>query len=352
MGLGDLTGGDFWSQAYDVSYDGTVVVGKSSSSLGGEIYRWSLQGGIEGLGHINETAIPSVSVSNDGSIVAGMDKISGAFRWSAETGAITDIIGGSGGVDVSGDGTTVVGHASFPGDGADARAYRWTEQSGKINLGVLPDGSGTKISVARGVSEDGSVVVGSSRVGGSFRNAFRWTTETGMVSLGDLPGGEHYGTADSVSADGSVIVGWGTTEFGPEAYRWTEQTGMVGLGDLSGGIFSSGAADVSADGSIVVGVSESSLGLEPFIWDEQDGMRSILGLLESKGVDLSEWTLSKVTAISGDGSTIVGYGINPDGFTESWIANISAIPIPPALWLFGSGLLGLIGIARRRSNKI
>jgi hypothetical protein len=27
---------------------------------------------------------------------------------------------------------------------------------------------------------------------------------------------------------------------------------------------------------------------------------------------------------------------------------VSAVPIPPALWLFGSGLLGLIGIARRK----
>jgi hypothetical protein len=26
----------------------------------------------------------------------------------------------------------------------------------------------------------------------------------------------------------------------------------------------------------------------------------------------------------------------------------AAVPIPPALWLFGSGLLGLIGIARRK----
>jgi hypothetical protein len=26
----------------------------------------------------------------------------------------------------------------------------------------------------------------------------------------------------------------------------------------------------------------------------------------------------------------------------------NAVPIPPALWLFGSGLLGLIGIARRK----
>jgi hypothetical protein len=28
----------------------------------------------------------------------------------------------------------------------------------------------------------------------------------------------------------------------------------------------------------------------------------------------------------------------------------SVIPVPPALWLFGAGLLGLVGIARRRSN--
>ena len=27
---------------------------------------------------------------------------------------------------------------------------------------------------------------------------------------------------------------------------------------------------------------------------------------------------------------------------------VSAVPVPPALWLFGSGLLGLIGIARRK----
>lgn len=28
--------------------------------------------------------------------------------------------------------------------------------------------------------------------------------------------------------------------------------------------------------------------------------------------------------------------------------NISAVPVPPAIWLFGSGLLGLIGISRRK----
>jgi len=29
---------------------------------------------------------------------------------------------------------------------------------------------------------------------------------------------------------------------------------------------------------------------------------------------------------------------------------VDAIPLPPAVWLFGSGLLGLVGIARRKKG--
>lgn len=29
---------------------------------------------------------------------------------------------------------------------------------------------------------------------------------------------------------------------------------------------------------------------------------------------------------------------------------VSSVPVPPAVWLFGSGLLGLIGISRRRKG--
>ena len=36
--------------------------------------------------------------------------------------------------------------------------------------------------------------------------------------------------------------------------------------------------------------------------------------------------------------------------TDTVIVNISAVPAPAAVWLFGSGLLGLIGIARRKKT--
>jgi hypothetical protein len=36
------------------------------------------------------------------------------------------------------------------------------------------------------------------------------------------------------------------------------------------------------------------------------------------------------------------------GYTSSSGVFLSAVPIPPAIWLFGSGLIGLVGVARRK----
>ncbi len=44
---------------------------------------------------------------------------------------------------------------------------------------------------------------------------------------------------------------------------------------------------------------------------------------------------------------------NKDGSYNAWAVydgDVSAVPIPSAVWLFGSGLIGLIGIARRKKS--
>ena len=100
-------------------------------------------------------------------------------------------------------------------------------------LGFLPGGDSS--SGAWDISANGTTVIGRGQISGSSR-MFRWTAESGMIDLGQ-------GTARGVSDDGSVIVGIGISALGGSAaFRWTSDTGIVELG-------SGQALGVSADGS-------------------------------------------------------------------------------------------------------
>src|SRR5690606_6293045 len=50
LGLGDLPGGSFWSEARGVSADGSTVIGFSLRENGQEAFRWTEAGGMVGLG--------------------------------------------------------------------------------------------------------------------------------------------------------------------------------------------------------------------------------------------------------------------------------------------------------------
>lgn len=173
-----------------------------------------------------------------------------------------------------------------------------------VPLGSLP--SASDASYATAVSADGSVVVGYGVGAGYGVEAFRWTSSTGIEGLGDLPGGDLFSQAFAVSADGSVIVGHGHAYSADEAYRdeafrW-ENGNMVGLGDLPGGTFSSQAFGVSGNGAIVVGYSNSGVGMngnEAFRWTQSTGMTG-LGRLPGSSIP------SYANAISADGNVIVG----------------------------------------------
>src|SRR5262245_27722036 len=133
-----------------------------------------------------------------------------------------------------------------------------------VSLGVAPP-----FSSATAVSSDGSVIAGVLIGRGGFE-AFRWTQASGPLSLGFMPGGS---TSEprGVSGDGSVIVGRGDTSFGGNlAFPWTQNDGMIFLGDLPGSTLLSLANGVSADGSVIVGSSVSGKVRSPeaFRWTQ------------------------------------------------------------------------------------
>ena len=76
-----------------------------------------------------------------------------------------------------------------------------------------------------------------------------------------------------------------------------------------------------------------------------DGMKSLLDILIAGGATgLTGWALEQALAVSADGQSVVGWGVNPSGYHEAFIANIAPVPLPAAVWLLGSALavLGLV----------
>lgn len=367
--LGDLAGGEFASYAYGVADTG-IVAGVSRSANGLEAFRWTAVGGMENLGTLNSATKNAYSqgaaISANGNVIVGVSGTEAgleAFRWTADAGlsGLGAIAGGfpvsSDARGVSDDGLVTVGTSNST-DGT--QPFLWTAATGPVGLG-RPPGDPSYGTYATGISGDGTVVVGINDLGAGSLEAVRWTADAGFAGLGYLEGYRPQGgvsgsRATGASFDGRVVVGYSDSGQGPQAFRWTEAGGMTGIGDLPGGVFSSIATDVSGDGSIIVGTG-SSAGNDPyneaFLWTEAEGIQRLLDVLVARGATgLEGWALASASAISGDGRWVAGYGYNPAGLPEAYLADITPVPIPPTLGLLGCGLgLGLAWSSRRLCRK-
>jgi len=142
-GLGTLPGGGPRSMAYDVSDDGTTVVGWSRSPNFGsvEAFRWTAGGGMVGLGDLPGGTFYSEAsgVSADGGTVVG-ESSGKAFLWTS--GSMRPLVEVPPGVinpwsntsasDITPDSRTVVGWG-FSSSGAEA--FRWTSGGGDSRSG-------------------------------------------------------------------------------------------------------------------------------------------------------------------------------------------------------------------------
>lgn len=248
--LGGIPGGgpsgSSLSSGWGVSEDGSVVVGLGWLNAGtAHGFRWNQLSGVVDLGStVSGQSCRANAVSGDGQRVVGWQSESNGF-WAGvywEGGvqhAITTAAGLSVGDAnaVNSDGSVIVG--SFLGD----QAWRWTEESGAVGIGVLP---GFNFGgYAFDVDDSGDVVVGTCGFGWD-RDAFIWMSDTGMVKLDDWLSGQgvdvsgwDLGSATAISGDGRVIAGWG---FGPDGLQgWVVELEEAGS-----------PADVNNDGYVGV----------------------------------------------------------------------------------------------------
>jgi probable HAF family extracellular repeat protein len=322
-----------------VSGDGEVVVGALDDGTQLLASHWTSAGGVQTL-----SQGVAYDISRDGTRIVGERLVRStlrSFRWNSQQGFM-DLGSLSGGnnsstaIDISGDGEVVVGTAS---QSTGFRGFRWSEESGMIALGDLP--GGLNFSQANSISADGQITVGLSS-GSSGDRAVRWIGgNLTPVDLGLPLGLEGFSEAKGVSGNGDVVVGvWGDG-LTNEAFRWTELTGYQLLGDLSGGILDSVATATSFDGSVVVGTGNpgETVPDEAFYWTESAGLRSLRELLVEQGADLSAFrTLDSPSSLSDDGKVIVGTGTLVDGTIAGFRASL-LVPEPSGLVLLLIGIL-------------
>lgn len=170
----------------------------------------------------------------------------------------------------------------------------------------------------------------STGAGTGTMSSFAWMNGTQWVShdinLHNIGGGLVIGTM--------LYDAYGITNI-PVETVW-DASGFLGAGPYSVGQTISGVGAVPASDGINSG--NYPIGPVPFATTtyNTDGG----SITSDDGIGGSPLT----------GGPFSGYNPNID-LTSMTVTSVSSVPIPAAVWLFGSGLLGLIGVGRRRQSS-
>ena len=168
--------------------------------------------------------------------------------------------------------------------------------------------------------------------------------------------GFHYAgnSGEGLNGDGNEMTGSGLASF--------DTTTVVGTYNDVSGAFSMTADLVDgAVGSVTLtGTLDFASGLLNPAGSIFADFTSPFGFLQDGTLDFSVGQVcctgtNPPNSFDGALMSLWGYGLpdapfEPDGYLGLDLRlELTAVPVPAAAWLFGSGLLGLVGVARRKS---
>ncbi|ANE53776.1 hypothetical protein AYM39_00325 [Methylomonas sp. DH-1] len=137
------------------------------------------------------------------------------------------------------------------------------------------------------------------------------------------------------------------------SFAGTGQLGMLGVQAI--GIGATALAGPYAGGGMVYGDYSLKYNSASAYWSLQNNIffpmeAYALADLALVFTDANNWQLTGNLLLSADNASMLfgTEGANVGTFKLS-VGSISAVPVPAAVWMMGSGLLGLLGIARRQA---
>jgi len=325
---GDITISGNVLATISVSDEGTVVFSHNF-----DLYKWNSSEGLVNLGDFPEIPYSwntsysekphiGANISADGQVIAfdyyssddimyPLPNVGTFINYIYSEGNLQILEGLNGGLskNISPDGTTLGGRTT---------TYNLTDgtQSGNYVNGLPWFGWLSKYDWGRNVhfSNDSNIF--------TMANQLVTIDETGTTAQ-EVPGMTDtvlgMGRITDLSGDGNIVVGTFKTDPSCDNVtcyanqRWDSTT------DTST-IITMLLESTNYDGSIIVGASGNS----GSVWDEVNGIRDITDMLSENGIDISNWTNTRLKEISTDGTYIVGYGKNPEGQLRGFL--ISSIP--------------------------
>ena len=271
---------------------------------------------------------------------------------------------------VAGVSTRYNGGASYAGNTA------WLYSAGVTTAIGLTDvehtrNDGRQDSNIRQLNEAGQVVGSATRYngGGTLLGESVWMydgTDTTNIGLSGAvftrDDGYQQDYFSSLNEAGQVIgesyrYNGGATQQGATAWFYDstlDQTYSMDFSVRSDGYALSNFAFLS-DAGFALGYYElfatddSSLGKRAIYFSPDDGWLE-LGSLVDGGLSTAGWSYLADAIYANGADQIIGAGLL-DGMTDgqmTYLLTAQVVPVPGAVWLFGSGLLCLLGIARRK----
>ncbi|MBU1689569.1 MAG: VPLPA-CTERM sorting domain-containing protein [Gammaproteobacteria bacterium] len=212
--------------------------------------------------------------------------------------------------------------------GIERGTYNWNPVTGSFSNALSVDTNGEW---------------GSSHPQGSL--AFQISGDTMTISEGGIETGTISRIAD---VPNSILGTWYVND--PTAYAPNsgQAGGLVAMTFMSNGTYLMGQ-----DGSSLSDpTGQDGMERGTYTWDSVTGdFRSTCPAVDTNG----EWGLSHGKAGGADGCTGTMATLIVDGNTLKFnggdllATRVASVPVPAAAWLLGSGLLGLVGVARRKA---
>lgn len=166
------------------------------------------------------------------------------------------------------------------------------------------------------------------------------TVELGVPGNTSSEGLYHAHINNTVLASNSLIknANLGIGVVAPDsAYTVTfDARGSFGPGGVAFAEFFSELSGGGTSKAEILGGAPLALNADPTVWTS-------FTFNGTTGPDVSGGVTLQLGATTGGAS-----GSFADVFYDNVTIDVTAVPVPAAVWLFGSGLIGLVGVARRK----